>query len=417
MQNREQAFELYAQIVATEVFEKAARTVFRLLEHGPTSPNSSDTIVQQLLALHHWFQTIPSEDEEWTRTVVIEAIWSAFHAFCYFFDSGAFWEISEGRDAVFSVYMETYETEDLWLSRKPPTERVRVSPVEEGVMLQDLEWEQMVFMARRNHWETFIGIERELSSASGTPPNPSEPFAVGTYSQLRRKVPGTCLEAHHVPSGYAAQQVIPNYHYETAPSILLTVDMHYILHRTAPPLYEWQEGLEEGWSRLDHEKAAPTGGGLPVGVVRGSRLDYEKAALLFMHAQQEEIFKKATEEILGILSRGSALPSGGTGDSLSNRTWRLHRWFTALSELDKQNVLAILRYTTEIAFHALCYFWDGGVHIHCGQSEEVEFAVYLELYEGNLPVQGTENPVQSIRVCPMKGDGFDLHEILAYFYR
>ena len=393
MQNREQALELYAQTVATEVFEKAARTVFRLFEHGLTSHNSSVPIVQQFLALHHWFQTIPREDKEWARTVVIEAIWSAFHAFCYFFDSGAFWEISEGRDAVFSVYMETYETEDLWLSRKPPTGRVRVSPVEEGGMLQDLEWEQMVFMARRNHWETFLGIERELSSASETPPTPSEPFVVGAYNQLRRKVPGTCLEVHQVLSGYAAQQVIPNYHYETAPSILLPVDRHYAVHRTAPPLYEWQEGLEEGWSRLDHEKAA----------------------LLFMHAQQEEIFKKAAEEVLNILSCGSALPSGGTGDSLSDRTWRLHRWFTALSKLDKQNVLAILRYTTEIAFHALCYFWDGGVHIHCEQSEEVEFAVYLELYEGNPPVQGTENPVQSIRVCPMKGHGFDLHEILAYF--
>jgi hypothetical protein len=392
MPNREQAAELFAQVAAKEVFEKTARTVFHRLEHGPTSNDSSDTMVQQGIALRQWFQSISDAGKEWTRTVGIEAVWAAFHALCYFFDSGACVEVDNGKVVVFPVYLEAYETESQWASRQPPTWKVRISPVNEGVMLQDLEWEQIASMARRNHWEGYLGIEPEPLPPSEVPAA-SEPFTVGAYNRLRREVPGTCLEVQLVPHGFVAQQVIPNYHYETAPGILLPMDIHYEIHRANPFPYGEQDDSEVGLLPLDREGAAS----------------------LFTYALQKEVFERAAREVLNILHRGPSWSPTETGDPIYHRTFGLHRWFANLSESDRHSVLSIVRYTTEVAFHALCYFWDGGVHIRSEYAEEIEFVVYLELYEEDPLIQGTGHPVWSVRVCPMRGYGWDLHEVVGVF--
>lgn len=385
--SHEQAIELFAQTIAQEVFEKTARTVFHRLEHGPTSNNSPDPMTQQGITLHQWFQSLPDTDKHWTRATVIDCIWSAFHAVCYFFDSGAMLEVGDGKVVVFPVYLEAYETERQWSSRQLPSWRVRVCPVDTGIMLQDVEWEQMVSMARRNQWETLLGIEPAASSPA-TSPVPTEPFEVGPFNELRRKVPGTCLEVHLVPSGFVAQQVIPNYCYETAPGILLPVDAHHAIHRANPLLDAEQENSETGWLRLDREGAA----------------------LLFLHALQEEVFQKAFEEVLGILRRGPSWMPVETDDWANRRMQGLHHWFVGLSELDRQRVVSVVRYTFEVAFHALCYFWDGGVHIRSECAEEVEFVVHLELHEGDLESLTTVHPLWSVVVCPAKGQGWDLHE-------
>jgi hypothetical protein len=55
------------------------------------------------------------------------------------------------------------------------------------------------------------------------------------------------------------------------------------------------------------------------------------------------------------------------------------------------------------------------VHIRSEYAEEIEFVVYLELYEEDPLIQGTGHPVWSVRVCPMRGYGWDLHEVVGVF--
>ncbi len=392
MLSRDQAAELFMQELASEVFEKSIWTVFRRLEQSPRVLEADNSEVQHLQSLHQWFLSLSESDKHNVRSTVVDTAWSALHSLCYFFDSGAFLELEADNEIVFAVSLQAYVTESDWLAHHAPAWSVRISPALHGWDLQDAEWEYVVSVARQNHWESYLGIDTEPSLPVKIPPL-TQLFRVGSYHELRRIARRTCLEAQLVPHGYAAKQVIPNYHYETAPAILVPADMHYDMHRSNP-LFT---------SRLQNEENPLI-------------LDRDGAATLFLETLRKEIFEKSVQEVTEILMYGASWnPPADSADPVDRRAYELHRWFINMPERDKQTVLTLVMYTVEIFLHGLCYLLDGGVHISCEHAEEVEFAVYLELYERVFGLSNSDRLIWSVRICPMKGEGWDLHEAVGMF--
>ena len=388
MWNRDQCAQLFVQEIARWFLEKSIRIIFRLLEQGPMRNEGFSSQPQAALVLRQWFENLSEEDAHNVRAVVVDTAWAFFHSLCYFFDGGGSLTLQDGREILFPIQMEAYETEDDWLERRLPTWKVRVSPVEQGWLLQDAEWECVVEVVRRNRWELYLGIEPDPEALAEVPFE-GQPFKVGEYYQLRREARGTCMEAHMVPHGYMARQLIASFRYETAPAVLLPAEVHYGLHKSNP---------------LPTVESPNSDGGTLV-------LDREGAALLFLNELWSEVFVQTVHEIERSLTRGPSWnPPADTTDPIARRALELHHWYTHLSEQNKRSVLALVQYTIEIGFHTLCYFLDGGIYIPYQHEGEVEFAVYLELYD-----QGSQSPSWSVKICPAKGDGWDLHEVVGDF--
>ncbi len=92
-----------------------------------------------------------------------------FFTACATFLMVAISDASRRKGDLFPIQMEAYETEDDWLERPLPTWKVRVSPVEQGWLLQDAEWECVVEVVRRNRWELYLGIEPDPEALAEVP--------------------------------------------------------------------------------------------------------------------------------------------------------------------------------------------------------------------------------------------------------
>lgn len=379
--DREHATSLFAQAIAHSILEKSVRAILSHLEQPSEAEGSQASPISQ--QAHRWFSNLPDSEKPLVRSAILETAWIAFHALCYWLDTGAK-AVSESNGRLHFVFLlEAYVSEQAWIEDRSPDWTLQVAPADAGLMFQDLEWSLVIETVRKNQWESLLYAESPTGNAATIPnlaENSAHAFAVGEYYQLRKATAQSDLEVHLVPEPYAARQFLPNYHYKTAPAILLPVGVHYLVHKQS----------HRDWELSDEPQA----------------FDREDAAELLWYTLFEKVVVNSAIEVHRVLSRSSDWqPSSDSADPIERRTYALQQWYANLDEESRRQLFVIVNNALEIAFHSICYLLDGGVHIQDARFQKVIFACYLE-----IPNQrGVAEPL--MRVAPIWGEGHDLHEL------
>jgi hypothetical protein len=106
-------------------------------------------------------------------------------------------------------------------------------------------------------------------------------------------------------------------------------------------------------------------------------IDREHATSLFAQAIAHSILEKSVRAILSHLEQ----PSEPDGSQASPIPQQAHRWFSNLSDAEKQLVRCAILETAWIAFHALCYWLDAGAEAISESNGRLRFVFLLEAYE------------------------------------